>query len=156
MAFAHCWSEAHAFRFVVSWRRAARAAALVAAMGFAGCSSTLNSGDLSAVSNVAPALPANPNLGTGDFKVGLILPLSASGNAGAVGQAMRNASEMAVAEFNSTTIQLLPKDDAGTAQGAQFAAQQAVDEGAQIIVGPLFAHSVTSAKQIARAGGLSP
>jgi branched-chain amino acid transport system substrate-binding protein len=154
MAFARCWSEAHAFRFVVSWRWAARAAALIAAMGFAGCSSTLNSSDLSAVSTVAPALPANPNLGTGDFKVGLILPLSASGNAGAVGQAMRNASEMAVAEFNSTTIQLLPKDDAGTAQGAQFAAQQAVDEGAQIIVGPLFAHSVTSAKQIARNRGI--
>jgi ABC-type branched-subunit amino acid transport system substrate-binding protein len=120
-------------------------------MGFAGCTNTLNSGDLSAS---APAAPANPTIGSGDLKVGLVLPLSAGGNAGAVGQAMRNAAEMAMAELNAPNIQLLPKDDTGTAQGAQLAVQQAIDEGAQVIVGPLFAHSVTNAKPIARNRGV--
>ena len=67
---------------------------------------------------------------------------------------MKNAAEMALAEFHAPNIQLLVKDDGGTAQGAQQAAQQAVEEGAEIILGPLFAHSVTPAGQIARARGI--
>ena len=45
---------------------------------------------------------------------------------------------------NSTipNIQLLVKDDGGTAQAAQLAAQQSLDDGAQIILGPLFSQSV--------------
>jgi branched-chain amino acid transport system substrate-binding protein len=150
MAFARSLSEAPAFRPFSWWRPLAVAAALAATMGLAGCSNTLNNaGDLSAAA-APPAASASPTLGAGDFKVGLVLPLSAGGNAGAVGQAMRNAAEMALADFNSPNIQLLPKDDAGTAQGAQIAVQQAIDEGAQVILGPLFAVSVTNAKPIAR------
>jgi ABC-type branched-subunit amino acid transport system substrate-binding protein len=63
---------------------------------------------------------------------------------------MRNAAEMALAEFNGPSIQLLPKDDGGTAQGGQQAAQQAIDEGAEILLGPLFAQSVSGASQVAR------
>ena len=55
---------------------------------------------------------------------------------------MRNAAEMALAEFHNPNIQLLVKDDGGTAQGAQQGAQQVLDEGAEIILGPLFALSV--------------
>ena len=63
---------------------------------------------------------------------------------------MRNAAEMALAEFNAPDLQLLVKDDAGTAPGAQQAAQQALDEGAEIILGPLFALSVGPVGQLAR------
>ena len=93
-------------------------------------------------------------IGTGQIKVGLLLPLSAPGNAGLAGQSMRNAAELALSEFNNPNIQLLVKDDAGTAQGAHQAAQQALDEGAEIILGPLFAHSVTQAGQVARSRGI--
>ena len=64
---------------------------------------------------------------------------------------MRNAAEMALAEFNNPDIQLLVKDDGGSAPGAQQAAQQALDEGAEIILGPLFALSVGPVGQVARA-----
>ena len=66
-------------------------------------------------------------------------------------QSMRNAAEMALAEFNNPDIQLLVKDDGGTAPGAQQAAQQALDEGAEIILGPLFALTVGPVGQLARA-----
>ena len=66
-------------------------------------------------------------------------------------QSMRNAAEMALAEFNSPDIQLLVKDDGGSAPGAQQAAQQALDEGAEIILGPLFALTVGPVGQLARA-----
>jgi len=58
---------------------------------------------------------------------------------------------MALAEFQNPNIQLLIKDDAGTAAGAQQGAQQALDEGAEIILGPLFALSVPAAAQLTRA-----
>ena len=62
-----------------------------------------------------------------------------SGNAGVAAQSMKNAAEMALAEFQNPNVQLLIKDDAGNPQGAQSATQQALDEGAEIILGPLFA-----------------
>src|SRR5207248_9327211 len=51
--------------------------------------------------------------GNGQVKVGLILPLSASGNAGVAALSMKNAAEMALAEFQNPNIQLLIKDDGG-------------------------------------------
>jgi len=98
------------------------------------------------------APPAQPEtaIGAGQVKVALILPLSGSGNAAVAAQSMKNAAEMALAEFKGPDLQLLVKDDAGTAPGAQQAAQQALDEGAQIILGPLFALSVGPVGQLAR------
>jgi len=104
---------------------------------------------LSSTPGAAPVPEAT--LGTGQVKVAVILPLSAPGNAGLAGQAMRNAAEMAFAEFNANAnMQLLMKDDAGTPEGARAAAEQALNEGAEIIVGPLFAQSVGIVGQIAR------
>jgi branched-chain amino acid transport system substrate-binding protein len=94
----------------------------------------------------ATSAPTTP----GGTRVALILPLSAAGNAGAAAISMKNAAEMAIEEFRNPNIQLLVKDDAGTPQGAQAAAQQALAEGASIVVGPLFAQSVNAAGQVVR------
>ncbi len=126
---------------------------LAGACLLAGCGGNLgnfNVGDLFG-DQTTPAAKPGANIGEGQVKVALILPLSAAGNAGVAAQSMRNAAEMALAEFNSPDIQLLVKDDAGSAPGAQQAAQQAVDEGAEIILGPLFALTVGPVGQIARA-----
>jgi len=104
-------------------------------------------------SSPAPAgtdAAAGTTLGTGQVKVGLILPLSASGNAGVAGQSMRNAAELALSEFNSPNIQILVKDDGGNPDAARAGAQQALDAGAEIILGPLFAQSVSAVGQVAR------
>src|SRR5436305_1885450 len=73
-------------------------------------------------------------VGTGQVKVGLILPLSAAGNAGVAAQSMRNAAEMALAEFQNPNIQLLIKDDAGTPQGAQQGTQQALGQADALLL----------------------
>src|SRR5262249_22143380 len=57
-------------------------------------------------------------------------------------------------EFNTPDLQLLVKDDGGSAPGARQAAQQALDEGVEIILGPLFALSVTPVGQLARGRGV--
>src|SRR5450432_608505 len=99
--------------------------------------------------------PAGPQqqpqaVGTGQVKVGLILPLSAAGNAAVAALSMKNAAEMALAEFQNPNIQLLIKDDGGSPQGAQQGTQQALDEGAEIILGPLFGVSVPATAQLTR------
>jgi ABC-type branched-subunit amino acid transport system substrate-binding protein len=108
-------------------------------------------------SQSAPAGPPQQpiSVGSGSVKVGLILPLSAGGNAGAAAQSMKFAAELALSEFLNPNLRLLIKDDAGSAQGAQQAAQQAIDEGAELILGPLFASSVPATAQATRAKGIS-
>ena len=134
--------------------RASWFAALASAVLLAGCSGNFSMGDL--LPGTTPSAPSQPSgsIGEGQVKVGLILPLSGTGNAAVAAQSMRNAAEMALAEFNSPDLQLLVKDDGGSAQGAQQAAQQAVEEGAEIILGPLFALTVGPVGQVARARGI--
>ncbi|MGO9699803.1 MAG: penicillin-binding protein activator [Xanthobacteraceae bacterium] len=134
-------------------RRALGGLWVAASAVLAGCTNNSNYFSsfppLSSTPGAAPAPGAT--IGTGQVRVAVILPLSAAGNAGLAGQAMRNAAEMAFAEFNANAnLQLLMKDDAGTPEGARAAAEQALNEGAEIIVGPLFAQSVGIVGQIAR------
>src|ERR1700759_4175609 len=87
----------------------------------------------------SPPAPSGPGqqplvAGNGQVKVGLILPLSASGNAGVAALSMKNAAEMALAEFQNPNIQILIKDDGGSPSGAQAGAPEEGDEGAQIIL----------------------
>jgi ABC-type branched-subunit amino acid transport system substrate-binding protein len=138
-----------------SARRAARIALTVLGAGaLAACAGTFNAQETGGPPRQTTEAPPGALIGTGQVRVGLILPLSASGNAGVAAQSMKNAAEMALAEFKNPDIQLLVKDDGGTPQGAQQGAQQALDEGAQIIVGPLFAQSVGAVGQIARPRGV--
>jgi ABC-type branched-subunit amino acid transport system substrate-binding protein len=126
----------------------------IAAAAFALAACTNNSFDqLGAGGPAQPGVEqpgAGANIGAGQIRVALILPLSAQGNAGIAATSMKNAAEMALNEFKDPNIQLLVKDDAGTPQGAQLAAQQAIGEGAELIVGPLFAQSVSAVGAVAR------
>jgi branched-chain amino acid transport system substrate-binding protein len=112
----------------------------------AACATQLGGGTAPLAGEPAAAAQATD----GQVRIALILPLTAQGNAGLAAQSMKNAAEMALAEFKVSNVQLLVKDDGGSPQGAQSAAQQAISEGAEIIVGPLFAQSVSAAGQVAR------
>jgi branched-chain amino acid transport system substrate-binding protein len=139
-------------------RRLRIAGAAASAMLVAACSG-FPGGDLFSFGSSNPSPPPPPaqaaqTVGTGATKVALILPLSAAGNAGLAATSMKNAAEMALAEFSNPNIQLLIKDDAGTAQGAQQATQDALADGVEVILGPLFAHTVSAAGAVARARGI--
>lgn len=138
------------------WRaRNARFAAVAALSLLVAACSSMPGADYFSFGSPPPPPPAQPTaVGAGQVKVALVLPLSAQGNGAAVALAMRNAAEMALAEFSNPDIQLLVKDDGGTAGGAQAAASQALAEGGEIVLGPLFAVSVNAAGQIARARGV--
>jgi len=129
---------------------AAGLAALVSACGGGGGLDPLpGAGSQQAPQAGAPA----DVIGSGPVRVGLILPLSAGGLIGAAAGAIRNAADLAMAEFESPDITILVKDDRGDANGARDAAQQAIAEGAELILGPLTAGSVLQASTVAKAAG---
>jgi branched-chain amino acid transport system substrate-binding protein len=102
----------------------------------------------------SPTVPSSGNtIGTGSVKVGLILPLTGSGQGAVAAGSLRNAAELALAEFQNPDLTILVKDDRGTADGAREAATAAIAEGAELIIGPLFAPSVAAAGAVAKAAG---
>lgn len=91
---------------------------------------------------------------TGSVKVALLLPISAPGSASSVAKALKQAAELALFDFDNPDISLVPKDTMGTPNGARAAAQSAVKDGAELIIGPLFAQEVSAAAQVARSAGI--
>ena len=88
-------------------------------------------------------------------KVALLVPLSAHGPSGIIGKSLKQAGEMALFERDNPSVQLIVKDDKGTPEGAKAAAEEAVKGGAGLILGPLFAKSVSAVTPVAHQAGLS-
>ena len=89
-------------------------------------------------------------IGTGPVRIALILPLTGPGGPSVVGQSLRNAAELALAESQSPDVTILVKDDRSTPEGARDATSQAISEGAEIVLGPLFAANLKEAGRVAR------
>jgi outer membrane PBP1 activator LpoA protein len=137
-----------------------RAFATLAPLWLVGC---VGSGSLlppGLVGGEAPPLesPVAPvggsTIGTGSVRIALILPLSGPGQGSVAAQSMRNAAELALGEFQDPDLTLIVKDDRGTPEGARDAASQAIAEGAELIIGPLFASSVQAVASGARQSGV--
>ena len=116
-----------------------RASALGLLLGLAACAS-----DTPPPEPVQPVPQLPP-----EVRVGLLLPLS--GPAEALGRDMLDAAEMALFDVGDNDLMLLPRDTAGTPEGARRAAQQVIDEGAEVILGPLFGQAVAAVSPIAAA-----
>ena len=95
---------------------------------------------------IAPGVTAS----TGAVKVALLLPLTGSGNTPSVAKALKQAAELALFDFDNPSVSLVPKDTKGTPDGARAAAQSAIQDGAELIIGPLFAGEVSGAAPVAR------
>ena len=73
-------------------------------------------------------------------RIALLLPLS--GPNAALGAALSNAAQLALFDNADDQVELLPLDSQGTPAGAQTALDQALSQGADIILGPVFAAEV--------------
>jgi len=96
-------------------------------------------------------LAPQPVVAPGKAKVAMLLPLSGPGNVAAAARAMKQAGEMALFERPSDGFELIVKDDRGTPEGARAAAEEAVREGVELILGPLLAGSVEAVTPVAAA-----
>ena len=94
-------------------------------------------------------------------KVGLLLPLS--GQSYTVGKALQDAAVMALFDKYATLsgpqagvrVELVPMDTKETPAGARQAAADAIKQGAELIIGPLFSQSVEAIKPLAATGKIS-
>lgn len=88
-------------------------------------------------------------------KIALLLPLSSKNTRiRSVAKSLKEAAELALFDFSAPNVALVPKDTRGTAAGASFAAQEAISEGAQLIIGPLIAPAVSAVGVEARKAGI--
>ncbi len=98
---------------------------------------------------VAPvtAEPLGQGPAGGPVKVGLLVPMS--GPNAELGKAMLEAAQLALFTTGGDRLTLVPRDTAGTPEGAANAARQVIAEGAKLLVGPLLAAEVETVKPIA-------
>jgi ABC-type branched-subunit amino acid transport system substrate-binding protein len=85
-------------------------------------------------------------------RVGLLLPLS--GPAAGLAHDMLDAAQMALFDVGENDLVLLPRDDEGTPAGARQAAEQVIEEGATVILGPLFHQAVSAVNPLAAQAGV--
>jgi ABC-type branched-subunit amino acid transport system substrate-binding protein len=88
-------------------------------------------------------------------RIGIILPLS-SGNPGTrlLAASMLKAAQLALFDSNNHDIVLMTADDTGSAGDAAASARSLLAQGAEVIVGPLFAQSVNAVAPLARDRGV--
>ncbi len=94
---------------------------------------------------IAPTLKAGPK---GEVRAALLVPLS--GPSAAIGTMLSSAAQLAVFEVGDEHFDLIPVDTKGTPDGAAAAARQALTQGADIILGPVFSPEVKAAAPVAR------
>lgn len=82
----------------------------------------------------------------------LLLPLS--GPAEALGRDMLQAAEMALFDVGENDLVLLPRDTAGTPEGARDAITQAINAEADVVLGPLFRQAVDAVTPLAQQAGI--
>jgi len=111
-----------------------RAAIVAAALALAACQPIAVGGGGPSIDTSAPV------------PVALLVP-SGSGSAGddVLAKSLENAAKLAIADLGNVKIDLRVYSTGGKPQGAQAAAIRAVDEGAKIILGPVFAQNANAA-----------
>lgn len=76
--------------------------------------------------------------------------MAGMGESAAVAKSLKQGAEMALFEVNDPNVELITKDDGGTPARARAAADAAIKEGAEIIIGPLMSQAVSGVAPVAR------
>lgn len=85
--------------------------------------------------------------------VAILLPLS--GQHEKLGQAMLNAAQMALFDIGYPNFKLIPRDTKGTPDGAREAVKSAINDRAELILGPVFSSSMRAVKPLAARAGIN-
>ncbi len=135
---------------------AALALTLVAGCKTTQRSSTASSQPTATAAQPAPSAPTTPTralLPGQAVKVALLLPLT--GRAQPAGEALLNAAQLALFDVGDNTLELIVKDTGDTAEGASAAMAQAVAEGAQLVLGPLFGAQIEAVTPLAQTANVN-
>ncbi len=94
---------------------------------------------------------SNMPAGRTPVRIGILLPFSnGSAQTRALAQSMLKAAELSLFDAHNPDIVLMSADEGSSPATALGGARQLLDQGAEIIIGPLFAASVTAIAPLAR------
>ncbi len=141
----------------IARRSAVQGLVAVSALLVSACSTVVPRGPAPQRPTQAPPPVQRPDVGveagiprdTARNRVALLVPLSGS-NAG-VGKSLANATQLALLDTRNEQVRITNYD---TALGAAAAAQRAVADGAQLILGPLLSEDVRAVTLVARRAGV--
>lgn len=92
------------------------------------------------------SLNSGPSINARDtINVALLVPESSGENGVFLAQSLENAARLAIADLEGVSIDLRVYDTGGSPALASQAARQALDDGAQIFLGPVFAEAANAA-----------
>lgn len=102
------------------------------------------------------ALPAANGqiIGRGPVRIAMLVPKSAAGFGALAAENFTNAASLALREFDENAINIIVKDTGGTAESAANAAREALNEGAEFILGPVFSKTVPAVASVAGPAGV--
>ena len=102
---------------------------------------------------IAPSQPSGPPVPVeGQVRIAVLLPLShPSKDTRNVAQALLDAAQMAMFDMGARSMVLLPRDTGNSPETAAAAANDAIDKGAELILGPLLANDVKAVAPVAKA-----
>ncbi|WP_245904364.1 penicillin-binding protein activator [Roseicyclus mahoneyensis] len=107
---------------------------------------------LSACQVAGPGTGAGPSVSGQTVQVAMLLPVSSSqGGDATIARSLENSARLAAAELTGVTIEITVYDTAGQSAQAASVAREAVQAGADIIIGPLRSDSA-AAVSVAVAG----
>lgn len=124
---------------------------LVFCLSLLGCSSTpvlTNGGSDASSTDISELSFGSSN----NFRVGVLLPLS--GEASRYGQGLKKASMLAMEDMKNSNLILQYYDTKGSAEGARTAVENAINQKAKVIIGPLKSSSVQAISPITTAKGV--
>lgn len=111
---------------------------------------------LAACEPIPLAGAAGPPRETGaPVQVALLVPASSAEGGAILARSLENAARLAIDDLGGVPIALRVYDTAGQAALAADAAQRAADDGADIILGPVFAEAAAAAGVAVRDDGLN-
>jgi ABC-type branched-subunit amino acid transport system substrate-binding protein len=97
-----------------------------------------------------------PSINTGAaVPVALLVPQTGPGDAPALSRSLENAARLAMGDLQGARIDLRVYDTGGQPQQSAAAAVQAVQDGAKIIIGPVFAQSAAAAGRAVAPRGIN-
>lgn len=98
------------------------------------------------------SLPQMEKDGRGAVRVGMLVPLT--GAQAALGRALLDAAQLAVFETGRRDLVLMPVDSGDTPEATEAAMRRVLEQGAEIVLGPLRSESVEAVTPYAEGTGI--
>lgn len=138
--------------FIAKRKWIKRSAMVVLILLLQGCSTTSGPSDSSNSGRYQIGTSISTSRGNDKSIVGVLLPTTGAGSK--VGRSLNEAAQLAILDAHTSGLEVRFYNTEGTPAGARLAAQRAISEGAQLLVGSLFGANAKACALTAKRAGV--